>query len=134
MEKLPQQNQKEEININEKISEYKDFINSLREKYADLLDGSYSFSGTEGDNGFNGMIATVESAPTKPDRVNWGLDRGDTDRLGKIIGFINNNTKDNSKLGFIGYHVAGTHRLDEWLSACENGLDFLTSPENTHQA
>ncbi len=136
MENFPQQNQKEELNIDEKIVEYKGFIDLLREKYSDLLDGSYKFVGAPGDDGFNGMQAVVESSPTKPDRINWSIEKDDTDKLAKIRGFIIENTKGdlNHKAPLdpfrYGGEALGSHRLDWWLDAYGNGLDFITSPEN----
>lgn len=129
MEKLPQENQKEEKNINEKISEYKDFIDSLREKYSYFLD--YEFESN---------LGTVVGSPDKrtfffqpkslgdyKDSFNESqrFTEEDEFKLDQIRNFIINN---NSNYILTGFDRDGRNMftLKEWLDKFDQDLDSLS--------
>lgn len=131
MEKLPQQNQKEEINISEKIAEYKDYINSLREKYRHLL--AYKFTtfngsapGSPRDITFVFMpesLADYKSSFSESQRIS----EEDEVELENIKNLINHHIKDS--LSYILSDIT-PRTLSEWLNKFDKGLNIMSSPDN----
>lgn len=135
MEKLPKQNY-EEINISEKIGEYKDFINSLREKYADKLDNKYSvflgsIPGRPEERTFTFIINSKEVIDPSLGIDGSSPEYIDEARLEEIRFFLDRN--------FISKHdsldasllVTGEQfKLREWLDRFDQSLDRLSTLEN----
>lgn len=130
MEKIPQKNQQEEINISERISEYKDFINYLREKYSHFLD--YEFESHLGTVAGSPDKGTFFLQPKSLADYKDSFDESqrfteeDEFRLNQVRLFIDDNNY--SYYIPIGFDSDGRNMftLKEWLDKFDQGLDTLS--------